>query len=318
MPYVPQSKYKAPFYLLGGHVQTIWPNLTRSIKGIHYTRERMWLADGDFMDLDWSFSESENLIILVHGLEGSSDREYIKGMVRHFNANDWNACAVNLRGCSGEPNLVRETYHSGKTEDIEAVIKLAISKNRFKRIALIGFSLGGNMVLKYAGEQGKNLPSEVRNICAFSTPVDLASSGKELEKWQNWIYTKRFLDTLIDKIKFKHEQGFEIDIQKVMQSKTLTDIDNFATAPLNGFQDAADYYAKSSSLPQLGNIIVPTLLVNAINDPFLSPECYPRELSKTLSNFHFEDPAQGGHVGFPSYSKNFYPEKRSFEFISNH
>jgi len=192
MPVISQSSYQAPFGFRSGHLQTIYPTLFRKVPVITTERERIETNDGDFIDLDWSRSHNtDRLAILSHGLEGSSLGKYTQGMARALKAAGWNVLAWNFRGCSGEPNLRLQSYHSGATEDLHRVVQHA-EKAGYETIALTGFSLGGNMTLKYLGERAENLSPHIQAGAALSVACDLASSAKRLEHWQNKIYMRRF------------------------------------------------------------------------------------------------------------------------------
>ena len=316
MPIIKSSSYKAPFLLGNNHLQTVLPTLFRKVKGVNYIRERIETPDGDFIDLDISSIRSDRAVILSHGLEGKSDRAYMKGMVRAFNIRGWDGVSFNFRGCSGEPNRTSATYHSGRTEDLHTIIQYILSEKKYKEISLIGFSLGANLTLKYAGEMGSNIPFEVKSAIGISAPCDLISSSVEIHKNKNIIYAKRFLSTLVDKMKQKeylHPAGITRDYKSI---KTLKDFDDKFTAPLNGFIDAMDYWGKCSSAKYLSGTAIPTLILNAKDDPILGEKCFPYNLAAENSNLYLEVPEKGGHMGFITFSKNgeFWHETRAAEF----
>jgi uncharacterized protein len=315
VPLIISSYKQPPFYLFNAHLETVVPSMFRKVSGI-YKRERIELGDGDFLDLDWMRNESDRLVIISHGLEGSSDRHYTKGMARYFFLRGWDALAWNCRSCSGEMNRLPRFYHHGATEDLEAVIHHARLK-KYKTIALVGFSMGGSMSLKYAGERMK-LPEEIKSIVTFSVPCDLGSSARELDKPGKKFYLNRFLKKLEKKIKAKARQfptiisaeGFE----KITSFRAF---DDRYTAPLHGFKDADDFYKKASASPHIPHIKVPTLIANALNDPFLPEACYPYEIATTNENIYLETPGRGGHVGFSlAGKKENWMEIRAFEFIN--
>jgi predicted alpha/beta-fold hydrolase len=240
-------------------------------------------------------------LIVSHGLEGSSDRQYITGLIKKMKG--MNALAWNYRSCSGEPNRNLRFYHSGATDDLDFIIRLAIERGA-KDIYLAGFSLGGNLTLKWLGEQGKNPPKMIRKAIAFSVPLHLSSSSQKLAKRENRLYTHRFLQTLIKKVKEKAVRyPQDITAEMIDSVKSLVDFDDVITGPLHGFKDGEDYYEKSSSLYFLDRINVPTLIVNAKNDPFLSAECIPEDYVKTLDFIQLDAQEKGGHCGF--YPKNY-------------
>lgn len=318
MPLV-ESDYIPPPLLKNGHAQTIFASACRWVRGVRYERERIETADGDFLDLDWSRVGVPRLAILSHGLEGRSTRSYILGMVRALNRHGWDALAWNFRGCSGEPNRLARSYHSGATEDLEAVIRHLSEKYRYSKIALIGFSLGGNITLKYLGERGEDVPSVIKRSVAFSVPCHLESGAWQLAKRSNQIYMKRFLKMFRSKIREKKERmAGRLDDNGFSRIKTFKEFDDRYTAPLNGFKDAEDYWEKASSEKVLHRIRIPTLLVNAGDDPFLPEPCYPVEKARANPNFFLEIPDFGGHVGFIAFNRQgeYWSESRALAFIN--
>lgn len=318
MPLV-ESSYTPPFYLKNGHLATILPSSFRKVTDVHYSRERIFTTDGDFLDLDWSFNDlSDQLVIVSHGLEGSSHRPYVMGMVKYFHSQGWSALAWNCRSCSGELNNVPKFYHHGATEDLALVVDHALKKQIYRTIILVGFSMGGSMTLKYLGE--REVHETIRAGAVFSVPVDLQSSVDELAKGSNRFYRKRFLKKLALKIKFKANKFPNIiDATGIDQIRFFPEFDERYTAPLHGFRNAAEFYDKASSKHHLNTITIPTLLVNAYNDPFLPPECYPHNLCQSHDTLYLETPKYGGHVGFSMAGKeNSYMEERAFNFISQY
>jgi predicted alpha/beta-fold hydrolase len=309
--------YDPPFYFKSGHFSTIYAGLWRKVVGVSQKRERLELPDGDFMDLDWSYASqpSNQLVILLHGLEGHAQRPYITGSAKIFNASGIDACAVNFRGCSGETNRLFRSYHSGATEDLHSVVQHVIRK-KYSQIYIKGVSLGGNMALKYAGEP-REIPNEVKAVIGISVPCDLHSSLKELLKPKNYLYAKRFRKHLVDKLKLKQvcfpELISHTDIKNI---KTLKDFDDIYTSRAHGFIDALDYYKKCSSLQFLKNISIPSLIINAQNDSFLGKECYPCDEAKKNRFISLEVPKYGGHVGFIGPKNATYSEKRAINFIN--
>jgi len=277
------------------------------------------LSDGDFLDLDWSFSKlkSNKLVILLHGLEGNGQRPYMTGTAKYFNDNGIDAVCINFRGCSGENNLNYYSYHSGFTDDLNAVVQHAILQKSYSEIYLKGISLGANIILKYLGTN-KNIPNQVKSAIAISVPVDLYGSCKELHKLKNKPFHDRFLKDLIKHLKEK-QQLFPEELKKevIKDIDTLLDFDNVYTSKAHGFEDALDYYLKSSSLQFLSKIKIPTLIINALNDSFLSPECYPVKEAKNNPNLYLEMPVYGGHAGFIDKNNLYYNEKRALEFVKN-
>jgi hypothetical protein len=316
MPII-EPTYKPPFYFKNDFVSTVYSGLVRRVE-LKQERERITLSDGDFLDLDWSYSEtkSKKLIILLHGLEGHAQRPYLTGAAKLFNDNNIDAVCVNFRGCSGEVNNKYKSYHSGATDDLEAVIEHAVSNKIYSEIYLKGISLGGNVILKYLGER-PNVPEQVKAAVAVSVPCDLHGSCKELHKIKNKLFHDRFLKDLVEHLKAKQIRfPNELSLEKVNAIKTLLDFDNVYTSKAHGFKDALDYYEKCSSLQFLSNIKTPTLVINSLNDSFLSPECYPVKEAKNNKNLHLEMPQYGGHVGFIDKKNVYYNEKRALEFIN--
>jgi predicted alpha/beta-fold hydrolase len=321
MPVI-DSHYRPPFLLANGYVQSILPTLIRRMDTDHYQRERLLTDDGDFLDLDWNRVSSstigKTLLIISHGLEGHSRRAYVAGVVREANAQGWDALAWNFRSCSGEMNKTLRFYHSGATDDLKRVIEHA-HRQGYQSIHLVGFSMGGNLSLLYAGRQGRDLPVYVKSVVAFSAPCDLAASSKRLAEWGNKIFMWRFLKDLKEKIEAKAlDFPDHVSAEDYHQIKTFQHFDDRYTAPIHGFDDAADYWAKSSCKPVLKNIRVPALLVNAENDPFLAEGCFPYDEARASEWLTLEVPKSGGHVGFIEINKSqtYWMEKRVVEFVT--
>ncbi len=312
------SLFQPPLFLRNGHLQTILPTIFRRRFLVAFTRERVELADGDFLDLDWATSGRGRLAILSHGLEGSSQDDCVRGMATRLQAAGWDVLAWNFRGCSPEPNRLVRSYHSGETGDLAAVIELASAK--YSRIALIGFSLGGNVTLKYLGE-GACHPSVMAGI-AISVPIDLAACAYAIDhRWTNRIYLRRFLSRLLPKIASKALRfPDQLMAAQGRRIRTLREFDDLYTAPIHGFRDATDYWEKSSSRQYLGRIKIPALLLNACDDPFLTPESFPFKEAQENPTFFFEAPAWGGHVGFIDSTSNLrrWHESRAMEFLRSH
>lgn len=312
------KSYKAPIFLPGSHLQTIYPSLFRKIDCSFYQRERIETTDNDFLDLDWSRVNSKKLIIISHGLEGSSQRSYVSGLARFMNQNGWDALAWNFRSCSGEINRQLCFYHSGKTDDLATVIEYAQKSGLYDQIALAGFSMGGNLSLVYLGEQGSKAVGKISAAVVFSVPCDLKSSAEKLATPFNMIYMKRFLHYLHKKVKMKMElfPGL-IDDSDYDKIKNFKDFDDRYTAPIHGFLNAEDYWQKCSSRFFISDIKIPVLIVNAGNDPFLTEQCFPSREVSSNNNAHLEIPDQGGHVGFTQFNKEnvYWSERRAALFL---
>lgn len=318
MPLIPSTYQNRPFYLFNGHLETIVPSVFRKVEG-NYQRERLELPDGDFVDLDWMSHPRKNLIIISHGLEGNSERHYSKGMAAYFFERGWDALAWNCRGCSGEMNRLPRFYHHGASEDLTAVVDHAIQKG-YNHISLVGFSMGGSMTLKYLGEKQDNLNAIIKSAVVFSVPCHLGASAQALDQPGNRFYLNRFLKKLRKKIVSKSVLFPDlISATGFNDITSFREFDNRYTAPLHGFADADDFYNRASSLPYLTSIEIPTLIVNALNDPFLPEACYPFDIAKNHPKLLLETPTVGGHVGFTLTGRQEnWMEVRAFEFIQTH
>ncbi len=317
MPVV-DSKFKPLFFFKNGFVATVYSGIFRKVK-LKQERERINLKDGDFLDLDWSYSKKKTnkLIILLHGLEGHGQRPYVTGSAKLFNQNGIDAVCVNFRGCSGEDNKFYYSYHSGATEDLIEVIAHGITNKKYSKIYLKGISLGANVILKYLGE-GNTIPTEVKAAIAISAPCDLSSASKKIHALSNKLYHDRFLKHLLKRLIDKQKRFPEsLKNDEIKSIKTLLDFDNVYTSKAHGFTDAEDYYKQCSSLQFLENIKLPTLIINALNDSFLSAECFPVKEAKNNPNLCLEMPNHGGHVGFIAPKGIYYNERRALEFVKS-
>lgn len=319
---ITESTYAPPPCLDGGHRQTLYASLLRRVDFEYDHRERIETPDDDFLDLDWAQADatpSQRVVLLVHGLEGSAERRYMRGMARAFVRRRWDACALNLRGCSGEANRRVATYHSGKTDDLAVAVDHAVDQG-YESVALVGFSLGGNLTLKYVGERGPEVNERIRGTVALSAPVDLDASADQIDRWSNWHYTQHFLRSLRKKVHAKAEQHpNDVSTRHLPDIHSLRGFDDAYTAPLHGFDGAADYYRRASSKPLLSEIAVPTLLLNAADDPFLPDACYPHAIARDHNQFTLEVPKSGGHVGFVSFndSGEYWSERRAASFLAS-
>ena len=320
MPILNSNTYSPAPLLRFGHLSTILPNILRKVKTPPYERFRLETDDGDFLDLDFSKVGSDTLVILTHGLEGSSDREYMSAMVNEVNANGWDALAINLRGCGGTPNNLYSSYHSGKSDDLKRVVNYVVNNYSYHSIMLIGYSLGGNITLKYVGEEGVEIHPTIKAAAAVSVPIMLHDSANELAKRANWIYMNRFVRKLSPKLKEKIKRFPQDDLSPkvIKKMKTFYDFDSLYTAPAHGFNSAEDYWERSSSRPFIKDIHIPTLLINAKDDPFLAANCYPYEEAESNPNFYLLAPEHGGHVGFMSRiweKESYWHEKEMMNFF---
>ena len=318
MPIV-HSKYNPRFPFKYGHISTIYSGIVRRVRGVHQERERICLSDQDFIDVDWSFASqgTHKLAIILHGLEGNAQRPYILAAAKLFNQNGMDAACINFRGCSGEPNLKYKSYHSGATDDLDEIIGHILATKHYSELYLKGFSLGGNVTLKYLGED-RDIPKQVKKAVAVSVPCYLYGSCLELHTFKNKPYADMFKKHLLAKLRLKQKQFPDaISVEEIETIKTLKDFDDVYTSKAHGFKDARDYYDKSSSLQFLSNIRIPTFILNALDDSFLSPECFPVKEALHNDNLFLEMPKHGGHVGFFDWKNTYYNEKRAVEFFQN-
>ncbi|RME96803.1 MAG: alpha/beta fold hydrolase [Bacteroidetes bacterium] len=316
MPYLQRSSYRPPFLFRQAHVNTIYPALFRRVAPLPYERITIDTPDADFLDLDFVRRGHARIVVGLHGLEGSSKRPYIQGMLWQFLKRNWDVVGMNFRSCSGRMNRQLVSYNMGTSGDLKLVVEALIEMG-YREIVLIGFSLGGNVTLKYLGEVGKLLPAAVRGAIAVSVPCHIASANKEIAKLENRLYLRRFLRTLHQKMAIKAQQ-FPGQIQIPERAfTTFHEFDDHFTGPLHGYRNGQDYYERCSSLQFLPYIARPALLLNAQDDTFLSPLCYPRELAARSSYLYLETPTYGGHVGF--YQKvakgGYYSERRAVAFV---
>jgi uncharacterized protein len=323
MPIIAQSTYQVPRLFRHYHINTLYPALLRPTKGIDFQRVRQELPDGDFIDLDWCFQQKKphthQLVVCLHGLEGNARRPYMAHIMRRFNLEGYDAVGINFRGCSGENNRFLRGYHSGWTHDLDFLINQWDKQGHYTEIVIVGFSVGGNITLKYGGEKGSAIPPSVKKLIAFSAPCDLATCSREIARPHNAFYQWQFLYTLKQKAREKNQLfPNQFDLDKVLIAKTFGGFDDHFTAPINGYRDAEDYWANASSLPHLHNIRVPALLVNAKDDSFLSAECFPFEIAQQHAFLHLEIPKHGGHLGFmkPDKAGFLWSEHRAWAFAS--
>lgn len=310
--------YHPPILLRNGHLQTIFPSLFRKITDISYTRERIDTRDGDFLDLDWSCVGGRTLAILSHGLEGNTHRPYMLGMVRALNSIKVDGLAWNYRGCSGEPNRLLRMYHNGVTDDLHHVIARAVSVGTYETIVLVGFSMGANLSLLYLGRCAGDVPEHVKCAVMFSAPCDLTDAAAALAKPANALYMKNFLKSLHLKIRAKqHRYPEALNDAQYHRIRTFEQFDDRYTAPIHGFAGARDYWTKCSSRPWLEHIRVPTLIVNAQDDPFLAGGCYPVDECRRNPDVTLEIKRYGGHVGFVNFNHEgrYWSEMRALAFI---
>lgn len=289
------SNFQPAWWLPGPHLQTLWGSLFRPRPGLDGTMEHLELADGDFLDLYWSGPAAGPLILMLHGLEGTLASHYAAGSLHSLNRAGWRTCFMHFRGCSGETNRLPRSYHSGETGDLQAVIEHLCERHGRMPACCIGVSLGGNVLLKWLGEQGAGARTE--SAIAISVPLQLAASADRLQYGLSRIYQRHLLQRLRRKYRRKFGSNQAPDGTPLDTLDSFSRFDSAVTAPLHGFASAADYYARCSSRQFLQHIEIPTLLIQARDDPFLWPTSLPTlaELSPAVT---LELAEQGGHVGF--------------------
>lgn len=293
-------KYAAPSWLPGGHLQTIFPAKCISKPQVAYRRERWRAPDEDFIDIDFVDGQpGRPFIVLFHGLEGSSDSHYARALMAHVASLGWSGAVPHFRGCSGELNHAPRFYHSGDAQEVDWIVRRLVAEWRKKessaRFYVAGVSLGGNALLRWLGES-QHQAEIVDAACAVSAPLDLAGGGAALSRGFNMVYTRSFLQTLKPKClqKLKQFPGL-FDRDTMLGARNLYEFDNVVTAPLHGYRDTDDYWDRASARHVLSDIAVPTLVLNAKNDPFLPPQHLPRSASQSVI---LDYPEHGGHVGF--------------------
>ncbi|QXI38240.1 hydrolase [Pseudomonas xantholysinigenes] len=304
------------------HLQTLWGPLWRKLPDLSRQRERLWLADGDFLDLDWHGPHQPDapLVLVLHGLTGSSHSPYVKGLQQALQAQGWASVAVNWRGCSGEPNLLARSYHSGASEDLAETIRHLRAQRPLAPLYAVGYSLGGNVLLKYLGESGS--ASQLEAAVAVSVPFRLDQCADRIGQGFSKIYQAHFMREMLAYVQDKqrhfrdqgHHQGLaEIErLGPLRNLRTFWDFDGRVTAPLNGFSDAHDYYRRASSRYYLGENRTPTLIIQSSDDPFVFDHSLPNA-HELAAGTQFELHSRGGHVGFVDGSlrnPGYYLERR--------
>jgi hypothetical protein len=273
--------------------------------------------DNDELHLDWYRQGSNRLAIVSHGLEGHSRRPYVLGLTRALLRDGWDVLAWNFRSCGGVMNRQPRFYHSGATEDLSLVVNHGLA-NDYDTLFLSGFSMGGNLTLLYLGEQGERVDSRICGAVTFSVPCDLAGSADMLALPSRKIYMQRFLRDLKVKMHEKAQKFPDlIDVSGFDSIRSFHQFDDRYTAPLHGFRDARDYWARCSALGRLRDVRVPALMLNAADDPFLSPRCFPESRRVLGAHVRLEAPRWGGHVGFVEHARDgfYWSERRALAFL---
>lgn len=314
----PVAPFKPAWWCRGPHVQTLWPYFVRRPPAVPLRRERIELADGDFIDLDWLITDARGPIVLIlHGLEGSSNSKYALGMLHAIAARGWRAAVMHFRGCSGEPNRLSRSYHSGETQDIAEMVDYLKRREPQAELAVVGYSLGGNVLLKWLGEiRGE---ARISAAAAVSVPFVLAESAARMACGFSQVYQRGLVQRLKRSIGIK-QRRMTLPVRTDLSGiRSFRDFDEHVTAPLHGFAGADDYYARASSRQYLKHIAVPTLLVHSRDDPFMTPAAIPQrqELSAAVE---LELSEHGGHVGFVAgrwpWRARYWLEQRIPEFLA--
>jgi len=326
------SVYRPSWWLRDGHAQTVYAALFAPRPSVRYRRERWDTPDGDFIELDWIVNpaleprrinlmepETVPLVVLFHGLEGSSRSHYAIALMAEVSRRGWRGAVVHFRGCGGEINRLPRAYHSGDSAEADWILRRFAAEVAGAPVYAVGVSLGGNMLLKWLGETGADARAIVRKAAAVSAPVDLMAAGEALDRGFNLIYRRHFLATMKKKALEKLGYYPELyDATRVRAAYTLRGFDDLVTAPLHGFAGVDDYWTRASSKPWLRHIAVPTLMINARNDPFLPCGALPAP-HEVAPSVLLEQPDSGGHVGFISglFPGNLrWPPCRILEFFS--
>lgn len=316
MPVIKSTYSASPYFLGNGHLETIVPSVFNKVNGVNYVRERLEMEDGDFLDLDWLNGNNDRLMILSHGMEGDSHRHYMKRFGKFFHSKNWDILAWNYRSCSGEMNRLPKFYSYGDTEDLSTVINYALNK-KYNRVVLVGFSMGGGLVARYLG---LNKPdNRITHAIVFSVSCDLKNSANEVEKPKHIVYSRSYINKLKEKLREKAKQFDSFKHIPIDSIKSFTDFHIHYSLPYHNYDNIEDFYQCSSSGPHLKNISIPTLMINALNDPILGDKCYPYEAANNNPYLYLETPKYGGHLGFNiKGNPNSYMEISADNFLATH
>ncbi len=297
MPVV-HSTFAPPLLLRPADLQSMFPALFRRVSKPLAVRQTIELPDGDFLNLDWNRNNNRRLAIVSHGLEGSTQSSYVQGMAARLLTAGWDVLAWNMRGCGDAPNRIVSWYHSGQSADLRLVVNEALAQHHGP-IALVGFSVGGNITLKYLGEEGSSLAPQIKQAVVISVPMDLRGSAQALSQPRNRLYMEYLLRPLRRRMREKSTRFPGVfDTTALSSITTFREFDERFTAPFHGFVSVDEYWELSSSRAYLKAISIPTLAISALDDPFLSPSCFPFEIARTHEHLLLETPRHGGHVGF--------------------
>lgn len=319
-----KSSFKPAWWLQNSHLQTVWPSLSMKLRKIQLNlkREHIELPDGDFLEIDWVGKETGPIVFVLHGLDGSSNSPYIQGILNKIQNYGWRGVCMNFRGCSGKPNRYPKTYHAAYTDDLSYLINHISSREKNTPIAIVGYSLGGSILLNWLAKEGKN--AQIEKAIAVSVPLDLHKVEEKVSKGFSRIYQWWFLNGLKNKLmeKFKaaiiDKNQLSIELSKILKLNTCRDWDENVTVPIFGFQSVDDYYKKTSPKFNLAKIQKPTIVLQSEDDPLISSEAIPRE-EEISSSVILEISGKGGHVGFISGTTPFKPiywlEERIIELL---
>lgn len=319
MSFVEYANYKPPIFFKNPHIQSIYPRLFRKFRNVLYSKREKIITENDFFYLDWKLSNSNNLAIIIHGVGANSYYNYVLGMVKILSKVNYDIAAINLRGSMNGPNNNFQTYHGGFIDDLKLFIGKIVNINKYEHIILIGFSLGGVILINYLNTLGDDLPEQIHKTACISTVFNLSNASKMIS--DNLIYRKYILSRMV-KILIQKQEKFpdKIRLNDIKKFKIIEDFDNYYTAPAFSFKNAQDYYTKCSVHNKLAGIKVPTLLINSEDDPFLDKVCLPIKQAKQNDFITFYITKYGGHTGFVLFNKEneYWHEKKVVEFILNH
>lgn len=327
MPDFAGRPFTPAWWVPGAHLQTLWGKLVRRVPEVATRAERWATPDGDELEIHRidaapSASPAAPRLLLLHGLEGTIRSHYLRGTMARARACGWAADVMLFRSCNGEMPRARRMYHSGETTDLDLVVRRLVREHPGRPLVLAGFSLGGNVLLKWLGEQGSDAPPEVRAAAAVSVPFDLEAGSRHIERGFSRIYTRSFMQSLRRKALARLTRDPELfDLDNLLRARTLYDFDDAVTAPLHGFDSATDYYTRSSSIHFLTRIRRPTLLLSAVDDPFLPRSVLDDVVKMSLKSAFLtvEHQVRGGHVGFVGghfpWRPDYYAERRVMEFF---
>lgn len=318
-----QPQIKPPIHQIGGHLQTILPNVARKVSPLNYQRQRLELPDGDFLDLDFAYQHNtKGMLIIGHGLEGNSSRVYVRGIAHYFGQRGYAICAINFRSCSGELNRLKRMYHHGDYPDLQNICTYLKQNYGTLPLHYVGFSMGGNIGLNYVSRCSDHARDHLTSVSAYSSPLALGDAIQALDNPMGRMYSNRFRKSIGRKMV---EKSSYHDIDHLDQLKGIKDWDTFDrlfSLPLHGYHPDAcpqDFYDDVSPIDHLHLVQIPTLIVQAQNDPMLGGRCYDTSPSEKNDLLTFEIPANGGHVGFALAGKSYtYADQRTYDFVAQH